>query len=352
MARAMGQSPTAKVAFAEMLLCLRLEPEVESRRWPYRRVVQRAGGRLICCIEVARASPALDGQGEVVEPLSSWSEYQACRSLLLSHWREAQRLAEQAVRTGLADWRSTAAADEHGWSTLAGDEGIRFASLELQAAHDWALPLPDKAGRTAAYQQGMVRRLQDIKDSCTGPILTRQPSGEWAVVESLPPSRARVDSLRLLGVGRSRPKFWLYETDVGFVARACEFRLQSLADRPADAIEGLRQNFLRYAQRYPPGQDLPVSARHGSRERIHDKPRADYEHVIYWIRRDMGFWRGAEFLLRAAVAYRRHRRGESNQGLMCAGGLPTLIDGSVDMYQSPQHFDAPPASMRASLASP
>lgn len=326
MAQAMSQSPTAKVAFAEMVLCLRLEREVLSRRWPYRRMVQRTDGRLICCIEVARASPALDGQGQVVEPLSSWSEYQACRSLLLSHWREAQRLAEQAVRTGLADWRSTAAADEHGWSTLAGVDGIRFASLELQAAHDWALPLPDKVGRAAAYHQGMVRRLQDIKDACRGPILTRRPNGEWAVVESLPPSRARVDSLRLLGVGSHRPKFWLYQTDGGFVARACQFRLQALADRPAEAIEGLRQIFLRYAQRYPIRQDVPASTRLGSRQRARDKQRADYEHAIYWVRQDMGFWRGAEFFLRAAKAYRHFNAGESQPGALGSDGLAVHVN--------------------------
>jgi len=58
---------------------------------------------------------------------------------------------------------------------------------------------------------------------------------------------------------------------------------------------------------YPIRQDLPVSTRHGSRERIHDKRRADHEHAIYWIRQDMGFWRGAEFFLWAATAYRRLR---------------------------------------------
>ena len=325
MACAMRQSPTAKVAFAEMVLCLRLEPEVLSRRWPYRRMVQGADGRLICRIEAARASPAVDEQGQVVEPVSSWSEYQACRSLLLSHWREAQRLAEQAVQTGLADWRATAAADEHRWSTLAADGGIRFVSLESQPVHDWALPLPDKAGRTAAYQQGMVRRLQGIKEACSGPILTRRLNCEWEVVDSLPPDRARVDSLRLLGVGSHRPKFWLYQTDGGFVARACQFRLQALADRPADAIEGLRQSFLRYALRYPIRQDAPASTRLGSRQRARDKQRADYEHAIYWVRQDMGFWRGAEFFLRAATAYRHFSAGGSQPGVLGSDGLAVHV---------------------------
>lgn len=107
----------------------------------------------------------------------------------------------------------------------------------------------------------------------------------------------------------------LYQTDGGFVARACQFRLQALADRPADAIEGLRQSFLRYAQRYPIRQEAPASTRLGSRQRARGKQRADYEHAIYWVRQDMGFWRGAEFFLRAATAYRHFDAGESQLGV-------------------------------------
>lgn len=164
------------------------------------------------------------------------------------------------------------------------------------------------------------------------------------VAESLPPSRARVDCLRLLGVGRPRPKFWLYETSGGgFGARAFLFRLQALGDCPADAIERLRQNYLRYAQRYPIHQDASQKAACRS-EGVRDTRRADYENTIYWIRQDIGFWRGAEFFLRAAAEYRRRLRPiASNQTVVWFDGLACSVEETLGEDRSLKRVEVPPA---------
>ena len=307
MARTMREFPVAKLAFAEMIWCLRLEPNVAWRRWPYRPIAQRPDGDRICRIDVALASPSLDGQGNLVWPMYSWSEYQACRSMMLSHWREAQRLANDAVRTGIADWRPAPVEDDCRWSTAAVDGGIRFVSMEAQAAQDWALPLPDKARRKALYGERCVRRLQDIKDACSGPCLTRRGNGEWHVVESLPLARGRADRHRLLGVGSERPKFWLYEAAHGYVARACNVKVQAHADSPKEAIESLRQAMSRYQRSYRTDRALLEAQPYVSPEPVRDRDFKDYERTIYWIGQDLGFRRGAEFFWNAANVFLQRR---------------------------------------------
>ena len=307
MATTMRDFPAAKAAFAELVWCLRLESNVLWRRWPYRRIVRRPDGDRFCDIAVAQASPSLDRLGRVVQPESDWSAYQASRAMLLAQWREAQRLANQAVRDGVADWRQTPAEDEFRWSTVAVDGHIRFVCMEGQGLEDWTLPLPNKARRRHEHDAQLLRRLLGIKDSCSGVCLTRDEGGEWQVVDALPPLHARVDRHRLLGMGRERPRFWLYEAVGGFVARACDVKVQALASSPGDAIEGLRQAMSRYKRSYPVERRVQNNRPEESQS-SHDRTDRNYEGLIHWTLQDFGFQRGADLFWKAADAKLRQRQ--------------------------------------------
>lgn len=115
-AERMRTSPAAKAAFAKMLWCERLEPHVMQRRWPYRSADNRPGGEYVGHVEVPHDFRRLDS-GQAWQ----WTEYQACRCLMVSCWRAAQQLADAAVDAGIADWRRSHA-----------DDGLRWSSVRLE----------------------------------------------------------------------------------------------------------------------------------------------------------------------------------------------------------------------------
>lgn len=116
---------------------------------------------------------------------------------------------------------------------------IRFVCLEELKASDWTLPLPDKSLRRATHDANGARRRRAIEQACAGPCLTHDAGHGWTVSPALQPSSSRVAGHRLLGLGRERPKFWLFEAGRQFVARACDLQLQTVADTPRNAIETL-----------------------------------------------------------------------------------------------------------------
>lgn len=302
-AERMRTSPAAKAAFAEMLWCERLEPHVMQRRWPYRSADDGPGGRYVGYVEMSHDFRCLDSP-----QAWRWTEYQACRCLMLSCWRAAQQLATTAVESGVADWRRSRTEDALRWSSVRLEGSIRFVCLEEQTPSDWTLPLPDKSLRRASHDANAALRRRTIEQACAGPCLTHDGVHGWTVNPSLQPSSSRVAGHRLLGLGRERPRFWLFEASGQFVARACDLKLQAVADTPRHAIESLRQAMCRYRALYYVSAVDPDAMQ----QRVRTEPAADparlaYERKIGLVFREYGFWDGAELFYAEAMRFQALR---------------------------------------------
>lgn len=299
-ASVMRSNAVARVAFAEMVWCERMEFHVMRRRWPYRRVRQEAGGDYVCSIETPYLGGAHDPHRWWHDQTWEWAQYQACRALMLSHWREAQRLACDAIRRGIADWQRTPAEDAYRWATVNDADGIRFVCLEAQSGQDWTLPLPDKARRRRKSEAELACRLRAIQESCEGSCLTWNTAEGWQVKPSARPAQPPVDGHKLLGAGRDRPKFWLFETDGRFAARARDVKLQVFADTPRDAIEVFRLAMRQYRRLYPLKVAQPAVALEARPKPIRDDARKLYETYIASLLYSWGFWRGARIFVSTA----------------------------------------------------
>jgi len=156
----MRSNRAAMVAFAEMLWSARMEQHVMLRRLPYRKVEQGSGGDYVGQIEPPCVSLADGGGVRKREELHHWVQYQACRCMMLSHWRESQRRAVEAVRSGVADRTITLGGDVYRWSTVRADQSIHFVALESQDEWGWTPPRPDKARRREEHQSAADLRLR------------------------------------------------------------------------------------------------------------------------------------------------------------------------------------------------
>lgn len=257
-ARVMRSSRQALVAFAEMLWSISMEPNVMRRRWPHRAIEQEVRGDFVGHVDPpfsSRHAVLSPGQGDADR---HWVEYQSCRNMMLSHWRKAQRLALEAVHTGHASGEVSQGEDTFMWATVHGPQSIRFVSLESQPVSDWALPLPDKNCRRQHQLEAATRRRRFAADVCRGPCLTWTDIDGWHVADSIPPSGARLDRHRLLGLGCGKPWFWLFESSGQFVARVIDLKLQVLASTPREAIESLRHALAQHRRSYPPSIAEPA----------------------------------------------------------------------------------------------
>lgn len=206
-ARVMRSNQQAVVAFAELLWSTSLEQDVMRRRWPYRAIEQGYLGDFVGQI----TSPTSWDQ-DIMPPWQGhawhhWVQYQSCRSMMLSYWREAQQRALDAVRTGYACLDPLLGVDAFKWATVHNHQSIRFVSLESQQRWDWTLPRPDKARRCKDQCGAAVQRLRAIEDVCAGPCLTWNQFDGWHVTASMSPCGTRTDRHRLLGVGNDKPRF-------------------------------------------------------------------------------------------------------------------------------------------------
>lgn len=304
-AAVMQANRQAVVAFAEMLWSARMEQYVMRRRWPHRLVEQGFGGDY-----VGRVSPPYAANQGMTALWNSdvwrrWVQYQSCRSLMLGVWREAQRLALNAVRTGIADWDMGMPEDAFRWATVQCEDSIRLVALEGQEAWDWSLPQPDKERRREGHLAAAVRRLHSVESECVGLCLTWSERDAWTVRESMVPSGVRVDRHRLLGAGKDRPKFWLFQSDDLFVARWCDVKLQVLAETPRAAIEAMRCAINQHRRTYqPPAASTPMI----ETKPVRDMAQRDYELRLNIIQRNHGFWRGAPLFRAIARDYLEGRR--------------------------------------------
>jgi len=252
----------ALTSYADMLWSHRIEPGIEARRWPYRKVSARPL-QPVAVAKLLHQGIGLDaGPGrEPARPLSAacgtWMKYQIAAAVLLALWHDAMARAVVGASTGLANWEEhDDVADLCGWVALRQPQaGLRFLTLSIERRWLQALPRTDKAQRQSrarlAHQQRQTRHWQTLQEACRGSCLSWTPPDGWSLAESCAPgSPADWRLHRLLGIPGVRPRFWLFTSGALFVARLCSRRLQATGRTPKQAIEALRQCARQYVQLY------------------------------------------------------------------------------------------------------
>ena len=308
----------ALTSYADMLWSHRIEPDIERRRWPYRKIptppMQPAPVAHLLHERigfVGRGGPLSDEHWP--EAARDWMQYQMAGTALLSLWHDAMARAATAAATGLANWEeNTDLTDLCDWVAIGQPEGrLRFLSLSIE--RHWPLPLPrtDKAQRREQGRQAQALRWQALEAACRGSCLTWTLKEGWSVSASCAPDAVRWRCHRLLGLHGIHPRFWLYTSSGRFVARLCSYRLQATADTARDAIDALRRGTRQYAKVYgthdlgespnpvPPQVPLRVADELAGQEQ-----RADVERA----RQQFGFWHCASTVDHITRLYLQRRQ--------------------------------------------
>ena len=308
----------ALTSYADMLWSHRIEPDIEARRWPYRKLLtppMQPGP----VAHLLHERIGFVGRGGLLsdepwhEAARDWMQYQMAGAALLSLWHDAMARAATAAATGLANWEEkTDLTDLCDWVALHQPEGrLRFLALSID--RDGLVPLPraDKAQRREQLRQARALRWQALEVACRGSCLTWTPKEGWSVSASCAPDAVRWRCHRLLGLHGIHPRFWLYTSSGRFVARLCSYRLQATADTARDAIDALRRGTRQYAKVYgthdlgespnpvPPQVPLRVADELAGQEQ-----RADVERA----RQQFGFWHCASTVDHITRLYLQRRQ--------------------------------------------
>lgn len=319
MAAVLRENRSAMAAFAELLFCRAIEPGVLDRRWPWRRPDNHVGGIWIRQVQPrAKALPA-------VSPEVQAALAQQVASATVTHaWRWAQGVAINAVCTGIADWRgacepldgstgratgpSVSLPHAPAWAAALGGASLRFVSAAPAASLDWSMPTPDKAARVQRWRRDAAARRATQDAARTGLCLQWSLDLGWQVLEAAHPGAGAVKRHRLLGAGKPDDKFWLFESEGHFVARACAAKVQTLGETPGEAITRLRFALLQFRGRYAaPALPADTASPVDLVPCRTDLQRALDEQVAACLA-EFGFWRGAARLHDIACNHLRDRR--------------------------------------------
>lgn len=331
----------AMVAFADLLFTECMETHAGLRRWPYRD--PRAGANSGVQDGLVRLS--IDG-GHAWPPAlrdarMGWVYRQAASAAITHAWRRAQMLAVRAATTGIADW--SAATERYcpagaststlihwpkpsgtafwfdapppyqvTWAAAVSGEQLRFVSAPATPRIDWTLPRSSKAQRQATWSAAQRMRASELRVTCSGPCLTWSAHTGWDVRPSVSPSIAPAKRHRMLGVAGA-PRFWVFPWEGGFVARACDGRIQAFGATAREAIDTLRSAVRQHSKNCPPLDRAPLS---GPSNAVPLRPEVHpvYEMQVARELHEHGFWRRAWMFGILASEHlasdeRRQRRG-------------------------------------------
>ncbi|MDQ2733834.1 MAG: hypothetical protein M3Y55_02325 [Pseudomonadota bacterium] len=305
MAREMGSSRSARMAFADLLWTAWMELNAPRRRWPYR-PVERAflGGPLfVGRIDTPQGRWGLERNPQLSNAGQAWVDSHACEAVMVERWRHIQSLTALAIRSGIADWR-WGPQECSSWSTTLSEETLKFVGMtNVNGAGigACALGLPDKAARQAAWHNSAASRHRQVLDTCVGPCLTWGARDGWVVTEAARPDPLSIKRHRLLGVRGERPPFWLFRHDGVFFARACNLKVQAAGDSAREAIDCLRKAIVQHRRHYPiaPAATPALVAPRG----LESHSWRQYDLELRCAVRENGFWRGAGRFYSAAMQF-------------------------------------------------
>jgi len=240
-------------ALAEMLWTLRMEPEVQARRWPYRNPWRSGADPFHGQLAPASMAPSRDALSGAPFPLTAtawhWIEYHAAAHVMVALWRDALAQASGLATTGHADWNLAAdnGPSRCDWSVRVQQDGsLLFLGLSAGKVGLSERQFSDKTTRRDAWLEARNGRWQHLLAVCTGPCLSWTPQDGWSVRSAAQPLGGTWRRLRLLGVTGARPRFWLFQDEDRFTARLCGLRLQAFGASAGGAIEALRQCLTAY----------------------------------------------------------------------------------------------------------
>ncbi|WP_207633914.1 hypothetical protein [Paraburkholderia hospita] len=223
----------------DLLWSRAIEPGVEMRRWPDRRLSTTATLRLTPSVE----QDSQIRREALRHEARKWLEYHAARVSLGALWRDAQARTSAIAQSGVAAWADVTPRtvwSDCAWLARQTPDGVQFIAPVVSSWLD--RPHASKFLRRARYLRREQTRFELMWDAARGACLTWSEMGGWHVVDALIPANQDVRHRRLLGLSGGRPWCWLYQgVDGQFVARWENARLQVLAATPAAAIAGLRR---------------------------------------------------------------------------------------------------------------
>lgn len=250
-------------AWAYMMWCRRLEPDVHVRLWrgSKARELFRRHNRYRPDIELGRHALDYDlnvdlGEQQLNVSQSDWMLQHASAAALRCIWAQALNLAGGMSQAGAGAWGPgmleertdlllTGRLEKSGGVHLIVDGPALVAPLQPRASRP-------KEARVAEYAKAQESRQAEIREICAGACLRFTYESGWQVVDAAnTPTSMDVRRRRLFAPGR--PAFFLFETpDGGYCARLCERRLEVVDSAPWRAIATLQQAVLRYERMYGP----------------------------------------------------------------------------------------------------
>lgn len=319
MADLMRAQPQAMVAFAELVFCFSMERFAMNRRWPYRQALDATQRVLQDGLEDPWLAGFSGPEQELANSARGWLSRQVAAARVTHAWRRAQACAIDAMRSGLADWRSATQqgngypqtsgglAEEWNWHTApppfqvtwaasATRTGLRFACYPATTRIDWSPTSSTKAERRAAWSKAQAHRQSRLEQIATGPTLSWTQRDGWRAIDS---TRTEQSAAKLhvlfLPLGE-RISVWMFRSSVGYTLRVVDAKLEVSAETPRQAFSAMREALSMYQARYgailPPKPTCKLARGDLSASR-RDLVRW-YEAHLAQIRYKLGFWRGAE----------------------------------------------------------
>lgn len=319
MAEQMRAHHQAMVGFAELVFCFSMERLAMNRRWPYRQALDPSQRALQDWLEDPWVGAHCGPEHELPQNAKSWLKRQVAAATVTHAWRRAQACAMQAMRSGLADWRSATEqangysassggqADAWNWHTApppyqvtwaasANSSRLRFASHPATVRIDWTMASMTKTERRAAWCNVQARR-QGLLDQLTaGPTLSWTQRDGWRAIDSTHAEQSSAKAHRLFLPRGERMSVWLFRSPAGYTVRAVDTKLEVCGESPKAAFAAMREALSMYQARYgaiPTAKPTRKFARGESRASRGDLVQCYALHLAH-IRYDLGFWRGAE----------------------------------------------------------
>lgn len=261
-AMTMAARPKARAAFSEMLWARRLEPRVESRRWPNRPaplgtdpdvpaaqtmpIVMQAG------IErISLGGPLVSVQARL------WMAYHAMAVEARRAWGRAWRQTQKSIDDGWADWSSEdwEPGDQSPpagavWFCRSKGHSMQFIGYVRDAVDATAsVRIPTKQQRSVALADARLERLRRIEALGSQPCLGWCHRNGWRVEQGARPNDDDVRRVALLHAGQ-RDACWVFKCNDRFVVRLVDGIIQVSGATVREALSGLRDAAVQYSRTY------------------------------------------------------------------------------------------------------
>lgn len=246
------QEPKFAAAYTEAQWARHLEPNVCERRWPYRDPWADPNQKFIGQLELFGA-PDWRTHQNIAQSTRTWLEYHWAAYCMLCIWAHYKDRTDRIISVG-NEWLigEHIALPNWDWAAKVQPDGSAlFACLNARTSIFPARCHKPKSARIREQQILELQRAKAVQDACKGPCLTWSQRDDWNVTTAVAPGSVGCKRHTLLGSFKERPKFWLFPTHGGYIARLETVALQVADQSPRDAISLLRSAYAQYERTFP-----------------------------------------------------------------------------------------------------